>query len=199
MYTLLKKKCTFNSSIFPGDPRSGSVTLGHAQYFQCCWELLAKEPVQKSQTVLSVYPIVWIQVSSGKSQTGKISIDFHANGATIWNNSDYWVYWNNCLRFLDGVFCKLLPGAFKELGVTQGHWPWPRVIRKNRWILKRYVSFWEGCTVVLAGWRLPLYLLYFCWLHINRQQGIMHPVTFHRWSYLSMSFDVCVSVTRRIA
>ena len=29
-YTLFKKKCTFNSSIFPGDPGSGSVTLGHA-------------------------------------------------------------------------------------------------------------------------------------------------------------------------
>ncbi len=33
-YTLLKKKCTFNSSIFLDDPGSGSVTLGHAQLFK---------------------------------------------------------------------------------------------------------------------------------------------------------------------
>ena len=33
-YTLLKKKRTFNSSIFSDDPGSGSVTLGHAQLFK---------------------------------------------------------------------------------------------------------------------------------------------------------------------
>ena len=50
--------------------------------------------------------------------------------------SDYGVYQKNRLRFSDGVFCKLLPGpgAFKKWGVTQGQWPWPRVIRKIRWI-----------------------------------------------------------------
>ncbi len=48
--------------------------------------------------------------------------------------SDYWVYQENRLRFSNGVFCKLLPGAFKKLGVTQGHWPWPRVIGKIGWI-----------------------------------------------------------------
>ncbi len=39
-YTLLKKKHTFNSSISPGDPGSGSMTLGHAQHFQCSWQEL---------------------------------------------------------------------------------------------------------------------------------------------------------------
>ena len=38
--------------------------------------------------------------------------------------SDYWVYQENHLRFLDGVFWKLLPGALEMLDMTQGHRPW---------------------------------------------------------------------------
>ncbi len=68
-----------------------------------------------------------------------ICMEVNEDFAILWFSrtdlySDYWVYRENHLRFLDGVFCKLLPGTLKLLGVTQGHWPWPRVTRRNGWI-----------------------------------------------------------------
>ena len=74
----------------------------------------------------------------------------------IWNNSDYWVYWDNRLRFLDGSFASYSKEHFKS-------WAWPRVIRKNRWILKRYVSFLEESTSKrsqYADTQLDVYWMY---------------------------------------
>ncbi len=107
------------------------MTLAHAQLFKCSWEWLAKDPVQKSQTVVSVYSIVWVIPNSCP-----ICMEVNEDLAISWfSKTDlYSDYPENRLRFFDGVFCKLLPGALKMLGVTQGHWPWPRITRKNGWI-----------------------------------------------------------------
>ncbi len=44
IYTLHQKKVTLSSSIFPGDPRLESETLGHFQNWWCSWLELAKKP-----------------------------------------------------------------------------------------------------------------------------------------------------------
>ncbi len=86
----------------------------------------------------------------------------------LWNSSDdlysdiLWLCENE-EEFWDGVFCRLLPGTFKKLGVTLDHWPWQRVIRENGWIkgmflFEKSVVFRIGQNVIFLLFREVAYI-----------------------------------------
>ncbi len=86
------------------------------------------------QILIDYHPLHYVYTLLQKKHTFNLWIFLTTLGQGWWP----WVMSNVSnppgLIFLDGVFWIFLPGALFTSEITQGHWPWPRVIRENWWI-----------------------------------------------------------------